>query len=481
MYSPIRVKLPDGQLDPKDISVVQSNLIECWSMSWWGFQKGDAAMMLIVETPDDAAYQFDHPPGGPTTIGPRWRHSLGRFRYSRRLRMCFFRKGNYVTLAKRYRRYVANSGKLVLLKEKIYQRPIVKRLIGAPLTRQSILMNIKVGSNAYEEARRRGRPSFDLHSFSERAEQFRRLKSQGLPRLTVCLTGWPRCGYDRQHPDELPPTPAAGGWEGMQQLQKTCNDLGYLFTLHDQYRDYHLHAPSYNPEFALHEETTTGPAGIFPGTRFGGYKVGHLAFINHWSSGVFTYMSPWLMLGHMEKNYRAMCAHGIRPDGVYLDVFGYVPPDQDFNPRWPATRTDSMGQRAACCNWGRENLGVVGTEAGADWIVPHVDFTAPEPQGKCIPVPLYELVYHDAVLTPYSPQDSYGVLAAGLPETYGDELAGGGSPQLRSMCDLNERFALKEMVNHEYLDQNRRSERTTFADGASVTMDWTTKKFIVDG
>ncbi|HEV2401918.1 MAG TPA: hypothetical protein VGS27_33615, partial [Candidatus Sulfotelmatobacter sp.] len=116
VYSPIRVKLPDGRLDPKDISVVQSNLIECWSMSWWGFQKGDAAMMLIVETPDDAAYQFDHPPGGPTTIGPRWRHSLGRFRYSRRLRMCFFRKGNYVTLAKRYRRYVANSGKLVLLK-----------------------------------------------------------------------------------------------------------------------------------------------------------------------------------------------------------------------------------------------------------------------------------------------------------------------------------------------------------------------------
>jgi hypothetical protein len=179
--------------------------------------------------------------------------------------MCIFRKGNYVTLAKRYRTYVQDSGKLVLLKEKIYQRPVVKKLIGAPLTRQSILLNIKAGSNAYNDAKRRSRPVFGLHSFSERGEQFRRLKSQGLQRLTVCLTGWPRCGYDRQHPDELPPTPAAGGWEGMQQLQKTCSDLGFLFTLHDHYRDYHLHAPSYNTELALHEETVTGLADIFSG------------------------------------------------------------------------------------------------------------------------------------------------------------------------------------------------------------------------
>jgi len=32
--------------------------------------------MVIVETPDDAAYQFSHPAGGPTVIGPRWRPQL---------------------------------------------------------------------------------------------------------------------------------------------------------------------------------------------------------------------------------------------------------------------------------------------------------------------------------------------------------------------------------------------------------------------
>ncbi len=59
-----------------DHSVIQSHLIETWAMSWWGFQKEDAAMMVIVETPDDAAYTFSHPAGGPTRMGPSWRAQL---------------------------------------------------------------------------------------------------------------------------------------------------------------------------------------------------------------------------------------------------------------------------------------------------------------------------------------------------------------------------------------------------------------------
>ena len=72
-YYPIRTITPEGKIAPTDHSVLQSHVIESWSMSWWGFQKGKSAMMVIVETPDDAAYQFSHPAGGPTVIGPRWR------------------------------------------------------------------------------------------------------------------------------------------------------------------------------------------------------------------------------------------------------------------------------------------------------------------------------------------------------------------------------------------------------------------------
>ncbi|HUG52279.1 MAG TPA: hypothetical protein VMR21_01700, partial [Vicinamibacteria bacterium] len=75
-YDPIRPPRP-ADAAHADHSEIQSHVIESWSMSWWGFKKGAAAMMVIVETPDDAAYQFEHPAGGPTVVGPRWRATLG--------------------------------------------------------------------------------------------------------------------------------------------------------------------------------------------------------------------------------------------------------------------------------------------------------------------------------------------------------------------------------------------------------------------
>ncbi len=163
-YHPIRVK-------ETETTEVQSNIIESWSMSWWGFEKGSSAMMIIVETPDDAAYQFEHPAGGPTVIGPRWRESLGQLRYPRACRMCFFEKGNYVDLAKRYRQYAKDTGLFVSLEEKIARSPVVKQLIGTPQSRLGILTNIKADSLKYKE----GDPSMHrVTSFDDRAKQLRK-------------------------------------------------------------------------------------------------------------------------------------------------------------------------------------------------------------------------------------------------------------------------------------------------------------------
>ncbi|RPH33416.1 hypothetical protein EHM92_08250, partial [bacterium] len=135
-----------------DKSFVESNLIECWSMSWWGFKKGNAALAVFVETPDDAAYKFSHPAGGPTVVGPRWRASLGKLGYLRSVRMCFMPEGNYVTMAKRYRRHAIDIGQFVSLKEKIARNPLVADLIGTPHLRQSIKRNYKPGSFRYDTA-----------------------------------------------------------------------------------------------------------------------------------------------------------------------------------------------------------------------------------------------------------------------------------------------------------------------------------------
>jgi hypothetical protein len=454
---------------PPDTSEIQSNVIESWSMSFWGFKKGAAAMMVIVETPNDAAYQFHHPAGGPTVIGPRWRASLGRLAYPRAGRMCFFADGTYVTLAKRYRRHAMETGLFVSLREKIARTPRVASLIATPLTRLSILRNRKEDSQRYDL--RDPTKNYSLTGFDERARQLREVKAKGHDRLHVCLTGWPRLGYDRQHPDELPPAPSAGGWEGMKRLAEACREMGYVLTLHEQFRDYYVDAPSYDPQFAIHEEDETSPPQAFPGTRFGTWKEGRIPFMRYWDGGKQTFLSPRFMLGHLRKNYEWLRERGVRPDGLYLDVFGYVPPDEDWNEEHPATRTDNLAERAACYNWTRQRFGIVGTEAACDWTVPYAAISSPLRPARGVPVPLFELVYHDAIITPYAPTDLRGLLAGGVPQASLEELEA-NMDRVRQMSALNERLALVEMTGHEFLDAGYRKERATFADGTTVTVDW---------
>jgi hypothetical protein len=481
-YNPIR-----GDKEyPNDTSVIESDVVECWSQSWWGFEKGPAAMMIIVETPDDAAYQWSHPAGGPTVIGPRWRAQLSQLGYPRSGRMAFFEKGNYVDLARRYREHAIETGLWVPLQEKIARSPHVADLVGTIESRVSVLRNIVPESRLYDKTN--PAKNHPVHPFEERAKQIRELKAKGIERFNLVVTGWPRLGYDRQHPDVLPVAPESGGYAGMKALEETCRELGYTFTLHDQYRDYYVDAPSYNPEFAVHEEDATSAPTLFPGTRFGSFKEGPLSFLTAWDGGKQTYLNARFMLPHLKKNYGGLFAHDIHPDGSYLDVFGYVPPDQDFNPVHPTTRSEAKRNMAMVFRWAREHLGTVGTEAGCDWTVPYTDYSSSLGPGQAgIPVPLFSLVYHDAVMTPYSPSGGearmnrddrpnwlYGMLNGGFPRV---DL--GSIDNRRAVLDqmtaLHRRVALLAMTKHEFLDPGFQQERTTFSDGTTVTVDWNTK------
>jgi hypothetical protein len=465
-----------------DHSIIQSHLIESWSMSWWGFEKSSAAMIVIVETPDDAAYTFSHPAGGPTFIGPSWRAQLGRFGYLRSIRMEFLDRGNYVDLAKRYRRYTMDSGLFVSLKEKIARQPLVGNLIGNPFIGGSVLRNRREGAATYDTKNPAGNRR--LTTFEQNILRLRELKAQGWEHLNVSLSGWLTQGYDRQTPDGLPPSPEAGGWAGMKAFFDACQEFGYTCWLHDQYRDYYTDAPSWNPDFAVHAEDNLAPPEAFPGTRFkNDWKDGYIPMMDHWDGGAQGYLNNRFMLGHLVKNYQDMFEHKIHPQGSYQDVFGYIPPDEDFNPNHPSTRTDSMNSRAAVLRWTRNNLGIVGTEAGSDWLIPFVDYTTsrfnrgantgtdPDHQ-DAIPIPLYELVYHDAVVTAATPSNLRSVLHGNAPQMgYGNVDA--NADQIRRMAALHARVGLLEMTNHEFLEPSRQKERTTFADGTTVTVDWT--------
>lgn len=58
-------------------------------------------------------------------------------------------------------------------------------------------------------------------------------------------------GYDNQHPDYTPACKEAGGWEGMKSLVDAMHEMGYLFGIHDQYRDYYFAAKTFDKEYAI--------------------------------------------------------------------------------------------------------------------------------------------------------------------------------------------------------------------------------------
>ena len=48
------------------------------------------------------------------------------------------------------------------------------------------------------------------------------------------------------------------------------------------------------------------------------------------------------------------------------------------------------------------------------------------------------------------------------------------------MCALHKRVGLQAMTDHRFLDESLRKQRTTFADGTTVTIDLDTDTFEIE-
>jgi hypothetical protein len=69
--------------------------------------------------------------------------------------------------------------------------------------------------------------------------------------------------------------------------------------------------------------------------------------------------------------------------------------------------------------------------------------------------------------------DLRGTLYGGMPQiNSSQEIDKKLLDNLNRMITLQKEVALLEMVNHEFLDDSYRRERTTFSNGTKVTVDW---------
>ncbi|MFV0399160.1 MAG: DUF5696 domain-containing protein [Oscillospiraceae bacterium] len=440
-------------------------------MPWWGqVRPGTGGYIAIVDQPWDASYAVSHPAPGPTSVGIGWLPSLGRMDYQRTMRFVFRDKCDYNDLCKIYRGYAEEHGLLVTLEEKAAKLSHVNRLIGSAVVHLGTKTSVKPGGRYYnaEEPEKNER----LIPFSVRTAQMKKLAADGVKKAYLHLDGWGQPGYDNQHPDYLPAGEEAGGWEGLKELADTCRSNGFLFGLHDQYRDYYLDASSYDPNMAVH---------LADGTLY-----------EHtiWAGGTQNYLCPSQQPLYVKRNFEEVLSHGIHLDATYLDVFTCNEPDECSHPWHRVTRKECLEYRARCFDYLLSRGILSSSEEVVDWAIPSQVFCHWAPYAKPeagIPVPLLNLVYHDCVIIPWmlgkgewgTPEGQLGYLHAMLnggigyidPElaedSYRDNLE-----KAAEVGALSEKVGKQELLRHEFLSKDYSVQRTTFADGTTVTVDF---------
>lgn len=455
-------------------------------MPWFGQVRPEAGYIAICQTPWDACYTADHPAGGPHThLSFRWLPSLGKMSYRRTIRFTFLGSCDYNDLCKVYRAYVKETGHFCSLAEKAAKNPRVDDLIGAAFVHKGIKTHVSPNSDFFDPADPEKNNS--LTPFSVRTAEVRQYKALGVDRLYYHLDGWGDPGYDNKHPDYLPACIEAGGWEAMKELSDTMEECGYLFGIHDQYRDYYFDAETFDREFGIH-----APDGsVFEMAR--------------WAGGRQTYLCATQAPFYVKRNFEELRRHGISLKGAYLDVFTCNEPDECDHPEHRMTRRECLAYRAACFDYLTSRGILPSSEECGDWAMkslvfchygPH-DFmlAAPGTPRKGIPVPLFNLVYHDCMILPW-PMDHgegqedymlYALLNGGAAYLDKDGAYPGvdgaffdaqakkleeSAARWRVVSELQRKVAKLELVRHEILDGDPLRQQSTFADGTTVTVNF---------
>lgn len=457
-------------------------------MPWFGQVKERHGYVAVCVTPWNAGVHAKHPAGGPfTRIGLWWEPSLGKMDYRRIVEYHFLENCDYNDLCKVYRTYVKETGHFTSLREKAARCPSVEKLAGCSFVHTGTKTHVNPLSEFYDKEN----PDKNNHltRFEDTEKLVEEIHRIGAKKVYLHLDGWGQPGYDNQHPDYLPACEEAGGYEGMKHLADTMHRLGYLFGIHDQYRDYYLDASTYDPQWAVQL-----PDGVRPQHA-------------RWAGGPQNYLCATQAPAYVRRNFTELLSHGVSLDGAYLDVFTCNEGDECANPAHRMSRRECYEYRRQCFDWLLARGILTSSEEVSDWSMRSLVFCHyapytfqlkhPKTPREGIALPLFNLVYHDCVVEPWmmdkvetenGEEDYmlYALLNGGAPYLIRDGAYAGtdGSfsesarhelAEANKRCQvaaaLHERVAMSEMIRHELLDSKGRRQRTVFADGTVVEVN----------
>ncbi len=462
-------------------------------MSWYGIvdENLESGMIAVIDTPYDAEMVFaeDNKLTMPVI---EWLPSMGKLNGTRRIIFHFSAQGGYVPLAKYYRNYKIRTGEFITLREKVKQNPEVAKLIGG--------INARI-----------------LHDYKGLSKKYlTKLPEYGIIKGSLCV----RAKDDK---------------DGLitAEVVNTLSKQGFLLThwcsnkwvienadnpLHPQYME--------NPNVVLTKDMMTFSKSELKGKEGKDGKV--LLCGTSCAERIDQFIER--CNEHYPIKPKGFSPTGsLKIDTLCGDVY------ECYDPQHPLSRKETIEHRVEMLKGLKKKGFVLSAEGGDDWGVPYLD-TAYGPlalqrvQGRSIKsaswsiqkpvdpkigplydeyyfgpkhrVPLFDLVYHDCIVTTFHDGDSnnmyykteaedqkywrlkelYQILHGQAPNFYltvdafFEEQHGRIKESIQTVCTWHEQVAYDELVDHRYLSDDRMVQETRFSSGSSVIVNFNTNK-----
>jgi len=403
------------------------------------------------------------------------------------IRYHFLAGGDYVAVAKYYRQWAMDHGLFRSYRDKVADYPAVAAL--------TLMSEDGGGGFLFSDK---------TFSFQKLIDRVAELRSKGVQRAKFLLYGWG--GDYHTPPDTLPAKQEYGGNEGLIRLSEAIHAAGYDLLMNDIIIGSTEAAPSHSEEFLARQEN------------------GAPYFCGNWGSDAYIINASWqykFIEEHMPKIMELF-----HPTHYYYDGQTNMPPVDDFSSQHPQTLDDDLYWRGKIFELTHHYVGVLGSESPNDWAVPYIDWTYDSRDGydledrtnqdgvKGFIVPLWYLVYHDALIARHSWPSNYRTkdpteravrvflktLRAGTfidaplrKEARTESLAVSGMQGLEEWVALSakERQDLAKaiaepflklvfyqpMTDHEFLSDDKFVERTKFGGDVEVYVNGSDKPF----
>ncbi len=295
-------------------------------------------------------------------------------------------EADYSGMCRAYRAHQRRTGRYVPLTEK--DRDAVRYAAEAPEVR--VRLAWKPVPTPVEEQTPETEPPMRVAATFERVgEIMDAFRNAGVGKAQFCLVGWNKSGHDGRYPQMFPVEERLGGEEGLRRLIRKAQDMGYRIVCHTNSTDCYSIAEDW--------DAATLPIVC---------RDGSLSRGTQWSGGRMYNMCPHAALRLAERDMPRVAELGF--SGLhYTDVIGVVPPRKCFSPAHPASRLEFVEIMRRIMRDAAERFGGFQTEGGFDCYSAETDFSlyiafgllSAEHPLCSRPAPLWQLVYHGAILS----------------------------------------------------------------------------------